>query len=817
MKIKVHQIFVGVGVCFLLLAACSPVNRLTKIKKTPREYVRNYCCGEAAIPNSPYKQGPWFVYSDRDDNTTFYNPGGKVPLKKASYLEPFVVIGQKGDYLRLVKYTPEVIENGRIKNRKQAEYYGWIHRDNLLLSSHAVTDLATGNSIKMITMIKNEKPLIRSSYFFSSDSLVIYKDPELLVPSGKIPFQTPIYQAKRTRDRSKTLIISSESINPDSTSSVISGWIPSSLLMPFGELLYMSYSSLPIHSFKFYNQRKEETQISEKLFTQLSQPNTSGSLSSLNSVSNIQMGDSLSVIETVLPVPVIDNRNNFVYSLSGKKIWQSDLRDIKENLTNMNIVFAFSGQQSVYKRFEQLVSSLQGMKSVLESRSPNYSFRVGAVIGFDKSNERQKVIELSDNLDEVFSELERYSDRKNKMVAHYSEDAWDALQSSINMFKSYRKESNLVVLIGENGNAQEHMRASLIDNLADNNCRILACQLTSDDGNSFNNFVLQVEHLVKQSAKRISEKKQDILVHSEQLKSENQYVEQSDNTYRLDYPQHSMTQGWIIFPSKKQELPVDLLVSSADSLIREIQMDNHNILRCLQTAFTNTGTGRTRLDSLWLSTQNLPQSYSLSQKNHKALSLLSAQTNLPLLIQIPTEDLNKGHYYLFLSKSELENLRDFMEELTRLRVDYKYTGKEVTKKKKVKVCEDLPEYYAESKISKEASSYLNTRKVRKSIFKAYCKWIRSGKVYPMKKNDIRRLNLSEAQQEIFTMPSFKDDLRKIKVGDLLKKKIVTDVELDRLLDYLLKKRKELEDEITPANQMKINGEVFYKIDATKLP
>ena len=67
------------------------------------------------------------------------------------------------------------------------------------------------------------------------------------------------------------------------------------------------------------------------------------------------------------------------------------------------------------------------------------------------------------------------------------------------------------------------------------------------------------------------------------------------------------------------------------------------------------------------------------------------------------------------------------------------------------------------------------------------------------------------------MPSFKDDLRKIKVGDLLKKKIVTDVELDRLLDYLLKKRKELEDEITPANQMKINGEVFYKIDATKLP
>ncbi len=818
MKSKIYQIITYTSICFLFLNACAPVHRLTRIKKTPYEYVRNYCCGEVAVSHSLYKRGPWVVYSDRDNNTTYYNPGGKVPLKKAAYLEPFVVIGSKGDFLRLVKYSPKVIENGRIKNRKQAEYYGWIHRDNLLLSSHATTDIATGNSIKMITMIKDGKALSRSSDFFSADSLIIYKDPELLTPCGKIPFQMPVYQVKKSRDRSKTMIMASESIDPDSTSTVVSGWVSSSLVMPLGGLLYMDYSSLPVHSFLLYNQKMEETLISNDLFSRMTPTPVSGNPFSLNPVSHIQMDDSLSIIETSLPMPVMDNRNNFIYSLSGKKIWQSEFKGIEKNLRNMNIVFVFSGQRAVYNRFEQLVSSLQGIRSVLETHSPCYSYRLGAVIGFDKSKGSPKKIALNDNIDNVLAELEHLSDRKNKITPHSSEDAWDALRTSVDMLASYRRESNLIILIGENGNGQEHMDASLINNLADHNCRFLAYQLSSDDGNNYNNFVLQVEHLVKQSAKRISEHKRDILVHSEQLRETNQYIEQSDNIYRLDYPQASMTQGWIVFPRKREDLPADLLISSADSLIREIRMDNKSILSHLRTAFFESGTGRTRLDSLWLDMQKLPQSYSLSHKNYKALSSLSAHTNFPLTLRVPMESLNKGHYFLLLSESELNNLRNFMADLTRLRVDYKYVrNKRAIEKREGKICEELPEYYAAPDTMGENPQYLSTRKVRSSLLKTYYYWIRFGKIYPMKKGDIKRMSLSEAQQEIFTMPSFKEELRNIKVGDLVKKNIVTDVELDHLLDYLLKKRKELEDAIIPENQMKVNGQIFYKIDATKLP
>lgn len=819
MKARIQQIIICAGICsFFLLNACAPVHRLTKIKSTPREYVRNYCCGEIAVPRSVDKRGPWVVYSDRNNNTTYYNPGGKVPLKKASYLEPFVVIGRKGEFLRLVKYSPEVIEGGRIKNWRKAEYYGWMHQDNLLLSSHATTDIATGHSLKMVTMVKDGESFSRLSDFMEGDSVIIYKEPELLTPAGKVPFQMPIYQAKRNHDRTRTMVIATELINPDSTATLVSGWLPSSLLMPFGSLLYMDYSCIPVQSANLYNQTMEEVPLSKALFDQIVAFAGADRLSSLNPVAHIDMGDSISEIRTTLPVPVIDSRNNFIYSVSGKKIRQVDFKGIKEKLSNMNIVFVFSGQQPVYNRFEQLVSSLQGVKEVMAARSAGYSFRLGAVMGFDKSKGSHQQVVLSANLDEAFSELEQYADNKKKVVPHYSDDAWDALRAAIRMLKDHHDESNLIILVGENGNAQEHMDPALINDLADSNCRVLAYQLFSDEGNKFNNFVLQAEHLVKHSAQRISKKKQDILVHSEQVHSTNQYVELSENIYRLDYPKASMTQGWIIFPKKKEELSPDLLVSSTDSLIREIQEDNESIIAHLRRAFVESGTGRTKLDALWMSMEKLPANYTVSSKTYKELSLLAPQTNFPLTLQVPTVALGKGSYYFLLNESELAKLRGFMQDLTRLRVDYKYSAKQhSTKKEKRRTCPDEPEYYAQADTTVEAHDYLNTNKVRKSLVKAYYKWVRFGKVYPMKKGDIKRMSLSMAQQEAVAMPSLSEMMRGIKVGDLSKKKIVTDAELDHLIDYFLKKRKALEEAITPENRIEVNGQTFYKINAEVLP
>ena len=187
--------FISICIIFFSLIGCSPITPLTQVKKTPKIYTQNFCCDQK-VRKSLEKRSPWIVYSDRDDNPTYYNAGGKVILKKASYMEPFLVIGKKGNYLRLIKYAPDIIENNSLKNRKQIVYYGWIHRDNLLLSSHAITDITSGRSYKMIATMKNEKSLTNTETLFAKDSLILYKEPELLNPIKKIALHSLVYLYK---------------------------------------------------------------------------------------------------------------------------------------------------------------------------------------------------------------------------------------------------------------------------------------------------------------------------------------------------------------------------------------------------------------------------------------------------------------------------------------------------------------------------------------------------------------------------------------------------------------------------------------------
>lgn len=187
----------GLSLFAVAMVACAPVNFFTSVKETPKEYSRNYCCGEVAVPKSMDKRNPWIVYSDRDKNATYYQPGGRVALKEASFMEAFAVTGEKEGFLELVKYEVGNFENGRIKDKSKAEYYGWMHRDHLVLSSRAVTDVATGHCIKMLTMVKDTLPLKKAEEYFTDKGVTLFKDPDLLAPEGSLPLHQPVFLLKR--------------------------------------------------------------------------------------------------------------------------------------------------------------------------------------------------------------------------------------------------------------------------------------------------------------------------------------------------------------------------------------------------------------------------------------------------------------------------------------------------------------------------------------------------------------------------------------------------------------------------------------------
>lgn len=90
-------------------------------------------------------------------------------MKELQFMDAFLVVGKKGDWLKVVKYDPTQIKSHgrRLGDYKSASYYGWVHKSDLLLTRSSVTDLATGLKI-------NRSPYFRYCSAESSKE-ILYK------------------------------------------------------------------------------------------------------------------------------------------------------------------------------------------------------------------------------------------------------------------------------------------------------------------------------------------------------------------------------------------------------------------------------------------------------------------------------------------------------------------------------------------------------------------------------------------------------------------------------------------------------------------
>jgi hypothetical protein len=77
----------------------------------------------------------WTVYSDREFNKSYTQPGSDIPLKKLDNLEAYQVVEWKKNYLHIVKMTQNKEGSGT-----NLEDYGWVEMSKLLLWNHCLVN-----------------------------------------------------------------------------------------------------------------------------------------------------------------------------------------------------------------------------------------------------------------------------------------------------------------------------------------------------------------------------------------------------------------------------------------------------------------------------------------------------------------------------------------------------------------------------------------------------------------------------------------------------------------------------------------------------
>lgn len=143
------------------------------------------------------------------------------------------------------------------------------------------------------------------------------------------------------------------------------------------------------------------------------------------------------------------------------------------------------------------------------------------------------------------------------------------------------------------------------------------------------------------------------------------------NTYCLDFPNRSMTQGWLVFPQKNESLELEGLTTAVDSMLIQVKFDNTLLSNSLARAFDEVGTHRYRTDSTMTAYYHIRQS-----GVHPMLSVLpdtEPAWSLPAQpIVLPDSLSSTLDYYLLVNEEEFKRLRKYVEAPSKLIVDYKY-------------------------------------------------------------------------------------------------------------------------------------------------
>jgi hypothetical protein len=794
-------------VSIITISACGPVNRLTRLEKTPRNYSMNYCATDIKAPKSILNKAAWVVYSDRENNVSYRKPGSRHKQNEIGFLEPFLVIGQKGDFLQIIKYDPEITKDDQLTDHKAAEYYGWIHKSRLVLSPKGSTNMANNLVNKQLIAITDTTTLQNPANYFSRDSVKLFKDPYLRIERQLVPLHELVYLLKYSDDQKRVLIARRSELTPEEAEKDILGWVSKDLIQDIGQQLFWDRAAI------FKNEDQEGRNFVQPSTLQFDPVFTRNTV------------EGKKVIESGRFTPLVDKSDNYVFNVNGKAISYNQSQTIETNLKRLNIVFVIEAGKVTFDQFPTLVNAVQNMQTTFEANDHCFNHQFGSVLSMTKSDTVPVV--HSTPLSQEFSRiLETLIDRSANIENYTplsSAYAWNGLKEAIDLLRDEKEATNIILLLGETGNHQEWPDAEIKQRLAESNCRLLGLQLYSGSSNYYNNFVLQISQIIEAYADDLAEKKRSIILFPNQLREENAFTEDRKNAYMLDFPDRSMTQGGIVFPEKEERLALEVITSSIDSFLVEVKEDNLGLISNLHAAFNTFGSHRDKYDSL------LVKTFQFYPKNNNLHVFKEHFETLPgwfMKDKIETSQTNL-EYHLLVSGVEFDNLISFMEKLTAFKVEKKEKRSLFSRTKKTKSnesgsCDCAIVFAGHRGYIEETGSdikweYRSTKKIRKEIQELLLAELQQNSYHQKKKRVLKKYTLKQALNTITHSPNVFDNSNPVTIKSLSKRKKISDARLELLLEYFNVKKNDIENSISDKNKFISLEQEYFWINSLHLP
>ena len=661
--------YIGVSV---LLTSCQV--KLPS-KKTPEPSQYGQVDNSPVVNGFPKKSVPWIAISDRSRNTAYLDKSDEKSYKEVKFLEPLMVLKNRDGMVKVAEYVPDALM--KKVSSKQIKTYGWIPESDLLLWSNSLKSEKTGFPVRVAVLPSNSEVIRSSERYYKNDSIMVFNSPSLIEQANvKIPNGQIVYVYKQAENNKRFLVGKKPSIDMDSISTSLYGWVSSNVISAWGERSAVKM--------------KNTTGVTETALG-LHEGSPGGNETENRTAILLTDVDKRTALENIYPVSlalnetatvdsktkyftnVLDYSKNYVFNVLGEPIYFDRYREITEKNKKINIVFALdiSAPNAPYAPIvKSLLQDLQ-----LRFEKPSYFNTVKYGVVLYKNNSCGDNVSVS-NLSTDYSKITTFIDQKTNEMNCPSNSGYqpvnEGLMAAGNLLSNVPDETNIVITVGTSANQSGNMYG-VINSLTQAQARIIMFQTSARSADTYNDFVLMAENVVTNTAKNIAELKKQKIINQNDVLTKNNFslIEGDEGFFSLDYPKQSMSQGFVIFPKKGDIATPGYLKKSVDSLIAQVTLDNETLDKSLNDYFhSSVGAGRTDVD--------LKYKYLYPGLTNPVPAGIAAQLinyGSPFLVKgfIPKElkdykpGLEKG---ILISETEYDNLKAFYTEV------YQKTGAE---------------------------------------------------------------------------------------------------------------------------------------------
>ncbi len=662
-----------IGVSVLLTTTACQVKLPSKRTPEPSQYgqVEN----SPVVNGFPKKAVPWIAISDRSRNTAYLDKNDEKSYKEVKFLEPLMVLKHRDGMVKVAEYIPDALM--RKVSPKQIKTYGWIPESDLLLWNNSLKSEKTGFPVK-VAVVPNNSEVIRSSErYYKNDSIMVFNSPSLIEQADvKIPNGQIVYIYKQAENNKRFLVGKKPSVDIDSISTNLYGWVSSNVISAWGErsavkmknTTGITETSLGIHEgYPGGNDAENRTAVF------LTDVNKRTPLENIFPVNLPLYEPPAPDSKTKYFTNILDYSKNSIFNVLGESIYFDRYREITERNKKLNIVFTLDISAANAPYAPIVKSLLQDLQLRFEKPSYFNQIKYGVVLYKNNScGDNVAVSNLSTDYNKITTFIDQKTNEMNCPSNSGNQPVNEGLTAAGNLLSNVPDETNIVVTVGTSANQSGNMYG-VINSLTQAQARLIMFQTSARSSDTYNDFVLMAENVVTNTAKNIAELKKQKIINQNDVLTKNNFnlIEGDEGFFSLDYPKQSMSQGFVIFPKKGDIATPGYLKKSVDSLISQVTLDNTTLDKSLDEYFhSSVGAGKTDVDLKYKYlypglTNPVPAGIAAQLINYGSPFLVKGY--IPKELKDYKPGLEKG---ILISETEYDNLKLFYTEV------YRQTGAE---------------------------------------------------------------------------------------------------------------------------------------------